>query len=246
MQVTKLHTKSMVKSWSTSVLRKKNPMLYSDLKPDYYSSQKACLQHLSLHLARLVYILFKYNIKLSLQGPTLSCHALTWGERNNTHIIIRTSPYHDEDRRKNLFYHWAEYNHQITYRNHVKWKHTSSCGIFLSFSASILTLTTPDLSTISWISFPFFPITFPTKRTFKTFNSQGFSPKDYYIVNKQNHLVNSKRTYQNSLILHNTFNRNTESYTCWKTYNFFFFLNSLASNHWNEGRKYWLHNSWYN
>jgi len=129
--------------------------------------------------------------------------------------MIRTSPYHYKDRRKNLFYHWTEYNHQITQRNRIEWKHTSSCGIFLSFSASILTLTTPDLSTISWISFPFFPITFPTKRIYKTFNFQGFFPEDwdyYYTVIKQNYLVNSERADQNGLVLHNTFNRNTESY----------------------------------
>lgn len=43
--------------------------------------------------------------------------------------------------------------------------HTSSAAAaaegFLSFSGSIRTRTTPDLSTTSWISFPFLPITFP-------------------------------------------------------------------------------------
>lgn len=38
---------------------------------------------------------------------------------------------------------------------------TSSLGFFLSLSPSTRTLTTPDLSTISWITFPFFPITLP-------------------------------------------------------------------------------------
>lgn len=40
---------------------------------------------------------------------------------------------------------------------------TSSRGSLFSLSPSILTLTTPDLSTISWITFPFFPITFPSE-----------------------------------------------------------------------------------
>ena len=40
---------------------------------------------------------------------------------------------------------------------------TSSRGSLFSLSPSILTLTTPDLSTISWITFPFFPITFPSQ-----------------------------------------------------------------------------------
>lgn len=38
---------------------------------------------------------------------------------------------------------------------------TSCRGCLLSLSPSILTLTTPDLSTISWMTLPFFPITLP-------------------------------------------------------------------------------------
>lgn len=38
---------------------------------------------------------------------------------------------------------------------------TSCRGCLLSLSPSILTLTTPDLSTISWMTFPFLPITLP-------------------------------------------------------------------------------------
>uniref|UniRef100_A0A8C1ESK8 DnaJ (Hsp40) homolog, subfamily C, member 19 n=1 Tax=Cyprinus carpio carpio TaxID=630221 RepID=A0A8C1ESK8_CYPCA len=41
---------------------------------------------------------------------------------------------------------------------------TSCRGSLLSLSPSMRTLTAPDLSTISWITLPFFPITFPTKR----------------------------------------------------------------------------------
>ena len=38
---------------------------------------------------------------------------------------------------------------------------TSCRGCLLSLSPSILTLTTPDLSTISWMTLPFLPITLP-------------------------------------------------------------------------------------
>lgn len=38
---------------------------------------------------------------------------------------------------------------------------TSSRGSFLSLSPSILTRTTPDLSTISWMTFPLLPMTLP-------------------------------------------------------------------------------------
>lgn len=41
---------------------------------------------------------------------------------------------------------------------------TSCRGCFVSLSPSILTLTTPDLSTISWMTLPFLPITLPTGR----------------------------------------------------------------------------------
>lgn len=40
---------------------------------------------------------------------------------------------------------------------------TSSRGFFLSLSPSTRTRTTPDLSTISWMTFPFLPITFPAE-----------------------------------------------------------------------------------
>lgn len=49
---------------------------------------------------------------------------------------------------------------------------------FLSFSGSMRTRTTPDLSTTSWISLPFLPITLPIKgarprqsQSAETFNS---------------------------------------------------------------------------
>lgn len=81
-------------------------------------------------------------------------------------------------------------------KNCINWIHTSSCGIFLSFSASILTLTTPDLSTISWISFPFFPITFPTERTYRIFHFYGL-PQTWECcctLIRQDYLCTSSRT----------------------------------------------------
>lgn len=42
---------------------------------------------------------------------------------------------------------------------------TSSLGFLLSLSPSTRTRTTPDLSTISWMTFPFLPITFPAGKT---------------------------------------------------------------------------------
>lgn len=43
-------------------------------------------------------------------------------------------------------------------------KLTSSLGSFLSLSPSIRTRTTPDLSTISWMILPLFPITLPRRQ----------------------------------------------------------------------------------
>lgn len=42
---------------------------------------------------------------------------------------------------------------------------TSSLGFFFSLSPSTRTRTTPDLSTISWMTLPFLPITFPVQQT---------------------------------------------------------------------------------
>lgn len=73
---------------------------------------------------------------------------------------------------------------------------TSSRGSFLSLSPSIRTRTTPDLSTISWMTLPFLPMTLPAqarKKLLKEYhdnNNKRVCVKWDVVINKMSSLSN--------------------------------------------------------
>lgn len=84
---------------------------------------------------------------------TIPCKTKYIKIKNNTHYMLENI---NKLNRTALC--WQQARHRYT-------QLTSCRGCLLSLSPSILTRTTPDLSTISWMTFPFLPITLPGEIT---------------------------------------------------------------------------------
>lgn len=93
-------------------------------------------------------------------------------QKHNTHVSmgvmrkVSTTFVWSKTIKKINFWHWISTLQQFYQKElrHGSSRLTSCRGCLLSLSPSILTLTTPDLSTISWITLPFLPITLPGDR----------------------------------------------------------------------------------